>query len=484
MALPSDLLLRVPEEAARLVALTQVEELEQAAQRLSDAEDEDVVHDVRVALRRLRSTLRSHRGLLKGSARKKDRSALKEMAHGSNAARDAEVGAKHLEELTSRLTAAQRKGTTWLGERLQSRAAKERASLEDRAQRGFSKDLSRLRRRLGRYRVAVKGSEDGSRRRFAAPWARRLSEQVERTREAWTRVTGIESAAEAHAARIEGKRLRYLLEPLGDVVEGVPETVERLKTLQDDLGLVQDMVALGDLVREALEDAAVAHVRRLHGRAQQGGARQRAPRDDRSAGLLALTREIETSRISGLRALTDGQAGARRFDEVRGMVESIVKAAEALAHEGLEIERKYLLTRMPEPRPAGEVLEVEQGWLPGERLQERVRRVRHGTATRCWRTLKTGRGLTRIEIEEETPEALFASLWPLTDGLRVRKRRHVVAEGAHHWEIDEFLDRDLVLAEVELESADETVAVPDWLAPFVVREVTDEPEYVNRNLAR
>ena len=55
---------------------------------------------------------------------------------------------------------------------------------------------------------------------------------------------------------------------------------------------------------------------------------------------------------------------------------------------------------------------------------------------------------------------------------------------AHTWEIDEFKNRDLVLAEIELESEDDDVAFPDWLAPAVQREVTGEPEFQNINLAR
>ena len=52
------------------------------------------------------------------------------------------------------------------------------------------------------------------------------------------------------------------------------------------------------------------------------------------------------------------------------------------------------------------------------------------------------------------------------------------------WEVDEFTDRDLVLAEVELPSEDVEPRLPEWIAPYVEREVTGEPEYLNVNLAR
>jgi CYTH domain-containing protein len=75
-------------------------------------------------------------------------------------------------------------------------------------------------------------------------------------------------------------------------------------------------------------------------------------------------------------------------------------------------------------------------------------------------------------------------MWPLTRSARVRKVRHVLADGARTWEIDVFLDRDLVLAEVELGHLDEAVVLPAWLAPYVERDVTGEPAYFNAVLAR
>ena len=95
-----------------------------------------------------------------------------------------------------------------------------------------------------------------------------------------------------------------------------------------------------------------------------------------------------------------------------------------------------------------------------------------------------GKGLARVELEDETDAALFDRLWPLTEGRRVRKRRYRVREGERVWEIDQFLDRELVLAEVELPSVEAAVELPAWLRPHVVREVTEEAEYKNENLAR
>ena len=98
--------------------------------------------------------------------------------------------------------------------------------------------------------------------------------------------------------------------------------------------------------------------------------------------------------------------------------------------------------------------------------------------------LQLGVGVARTEFEEETTREVFESLWPLTSGRRVQKVRHVIPAGDHVWEVDDFTDRELVLAEIELNSEQESVELPDWLKSYVVREVTNEPEYVNLNLAK
>ncbi len=108
----------------------------------------------------------------------------------------------------------------------------------------------------------------------------------------------------------------------------------------------------------------------------------------------------------------------------------------------------------------------------------------HDGTTTLLRTVKLGTGVARTEVEEETTADVFEVLWGLTKGRRVRKRRYEVEEGGLTWQIDEFLGRNLVLAEVELPSAELRPALPPWLEPHVVREVTGEPQFVNLNLAR
>jgi len=104
---------------------------------------------------------------------------------------------------------------------------------------------------------------------------------------------------------------------------------------------------------------------------------------------------------------------------------------------------------------------------------------------RYFRTIKSGTGMEHLEIEEEIDERFFETVWPLTRGHRVEKRRYAVPDGDLVWEIDEFLDRPgLWVAEVELKSTTQDVSVPEWLAGFVVREVTEEGSYTNFALSK
>ena len=150
---------------------------------------------------------------------------------------------------------------------------------------------------------------------------------------------------------------------------------------------------------------------------------------------------------------------------------------------GFEIERRFLLTRLPERTTGAPSVFVSQGWLPGEAIQERLRRTEGIDGEQYVRAIKAGRGMTRIEVEEIIPRSLFEDLWPLTEGHRISKRRYLIEDGALTWEIDEFEDFPLVLAEVEIPTESTVVEPPEWLAPLIEEEVTGRPEYLNINLA-
>ena len=169
---------------------------------------------------------------------------------------------------------------------------------------------------------------------------------------------------------------------------------------------------------------------------------------------------------------------------------------------GREIERVWVLRAMPAipAHAAVEVWEIEQGYLAPEEASEaelarlgfpegRLRRiVEPSGAERFFHTVKRGAGVVREEIEREITRAEFDAAWPHTQGRRLAKTRHRVREGGLVWEVDRFRDllidgAPLVMAEVELSDAAERFALPSWLAPLVVREVSEDARYRNSALA-
>lgn len=156
-----------------------------------------------------------------------------------------------------------------------------------------------------------------------------------------------------------------------------------------------------------------------------------------------------------------------------------------MASDNVEIERKYLLRSLPSAVATAPWIDIDQGYLPGERILERVRRTRSASGeTHYFRTVKLGAGVQRFEFEEETDELFFTTVWPLTRGRRVQKRRYTIVSDGVEWVVDEFRDRSLVLAEIELDSASATIHIPPWLSAVLDRDVTDEGDYTNYRLAR
>ena len=89
-------------------------------------------------------------------------------------------------------------------------------------------------------------------------------------------------------------------------------------------------------------------------------------------------------------------------------------------------------------------------------------------------------GITRQEFEYEIPAQDAAKLLELCGERVLKKIRRKISYSGHIWEVDFFTGRHagLILAEVELSSADETVELPAWIG----REVSDDERYFNSNL--
>ena len=102
----------------------------------------------------------------------------------------------------------------------------------------------------------------------------------------------------------------------------------------------------------------------------------------------------------------------------------------------LEIERKFLVHRLPDDLTCHENLELQQGYLSSSENGSEVRL--RSENTRRFLTVKTGSGVARSIYETELTAVQFDALWPATSERRIRKTRYILSWKAHVVELDVF----------------------------------------------
>jgi adenylate cyclase len=146
---------------------------------------------------------------------------------------------------------------------------------------------------------------------------------------------------------------------------------------------------------------------------------------------------------------------------------------------GLEIERKFLVVGNVW-RTTGRPTRIVQGYLT--RDPERVVRIRTAGAHAFITVKGITSGMSRSEFEYPIP---LSDARQMLDELCLRpliaKTRYEVDVGELVWEVDVFESphSGLIVAEVELPSADHEFERPDWIGA----EVTGDARYYNQSLA-
>ena len=134
---------------------------------------------------------------------------------------------------------------------------------------------------------------------------------------------------------------------------------------------------------------------------------------------------------------------------------------------GLEIERKFLVKKGRTYRDqAFNCTHIKQGYIPADGATIKSR--------------STDNGLSRYEFEKEISVDEAAHLMMLCKGGVIDKHRYLVKCGSHTFEVDEFHgdNEGLVMAEVELQNAEEPYEKPD----FIGMEVTGEKRFYNSHM--
>jgi len=210
-----------------------------APRLLANADDDEAVHDLRVAIRRLRTLLKMSRGLFGRWHTDVVRAAFAEVMRATGELRDEEV----LEETLER-AAEGPEMDAWLRGR-KARETKLRQAVIARIRRG---DLDRARLMLKALLVfPVEPDRNVDLARFARRTVERARRKVERKRDVEvTDVTGL------HELRIAYKELRYSIELLADALPiDARAQLEPATVFQKRLGELHDV----DVAIETIESA-------------------------------------------------------------------------------------------------------------------------------------------------------------------------------------------------------------------------------------
>ena len=151
----------------------------------------------------------------------------------------------------------------------------------------------------------------------------------------------------------------------------------------------------------------------------------------------------------------------------------------------MEIERKFLLSGLPEYFDRYEKLEMEQGYLITQGCTLRIRRQNDT----CFLTLKRKDPAQKVsgmiineEFETEIPEASYEALKQLAVSGFLTKTRTRIPYLGHTIEVDEFHGplEGLVFAEIEYrdEADARTLPVPTWFS----KDVSDDRRFRNTHL--
>jgi CYTH domain-containing protein len=146
----------------------------------------------------------------------------------------------------------------------------------------------------------------------------------------------------------------------------------------------------------------------------------------------------------------------------------------------IEIERKFLLTNVPDLITFGVGVQMRQGYIAQVNdVGVRIRITEHASVL----TIKVGSGLTRTEVELPLSREQSDALWPHAVD-RLEKIRYRVEVDDHVAEVDVYLGTLEGLHTVEVEFSSETAAnafvPPPWFGP----DVTGDPRWTNAALAR
>lgn len=148
----------------------------------------------------------------------------------------------------------------------------------------------------------------------------------------------------------------------------------------------------------------------------------------------------------------------------------------------IEIERKFLLKNVPKIK-YDSILEIKQFYLKGEKSRLRVVEQNGDGKLIYWKNIKNRLSdLSSEETDEIIDYAQFRELHKDSNGF-IYKIRYLIKEEDVIWEIDDFINVKLVIAEVEIPSEKYELKIPEFISNNLIMEVSKIKEFSNRKLA-
>jgi adenylate cyclase len=146
-----------------------------------------------------------------------------------------------------------------------------------------------------------------------------------------------------------------------------------------------------------------------------------------------------------------------------------------------EIERKFLVNNLDFIAQAKHAHKIVQGYLNSAPERTVRVRIKNQKGYLTIKGLGDATGTTRFEWEKEIDLKEAEALILLCENGVIDKTRYVITNGAFEFEVDVFegLNQGLIIAEIELNTANDFFEKPNWLG----QEVTGDEKYYNAYLS-
>lgn len=148
--------------------------------------------------------------------------------------------------------------------------------------------------------------------------------------------------------------------------------------------------------------------------------------------------------------------------------------------DNLEFERKFLLIKKPSLK-ADVVYRIEQHYCGDERIR---RKSSEGQEDVFYHTVKKNlRPGVNSEVEKKINRDEYYNLLEKSKSF-VIKDRHCYFVGGLKWEVDDFHDMNLVIAEVEYPEENYVLNIPKFIKDVILFEATNYREFSNKNISK